>query len=235
MWIVLSEPRQPDHRQHLPRARFALRAFDTAVLEAERHVVANGAPRQQRVLLKDHRGERRSRPIGLDADVARALTEEARQHAQERGFAAPARADDAEELASVGLEGNPVERQDRSPAALEGHADLVHDDFGGACGHRSPSLSTARGLYILPEQDSRFEGGTLMVLHRNARLGLAGRRGLVRRNFSERVRVARMLARTGRGLGAPARRAGTTSDSRFRPGRSVRPGWPGHPRHRPRR
>src|SRR5262249_53647029 len=114
--------------------RLALGAPDAAILEAERDVVADRAPRQERVLLEHHRGERRPRPVGLDAHLAGALAMQAGEHPQQRRLAAPARADDAEELARGGRERDPVEPHDRTPAALEGHADLVHEDFGFARG-----------------------------------------------------------------------------------------------------
>src|SRR4029453_6838374 len=44
--------------------------------------------------------------------------------------------DDAEELAGVSLERDPVEREHRAPVALEGHGDVVDNDFGKAWSHR---------------------------------------------------------------------------------------------------
>jgi hypothetical protein len=133
--VVLREPGEPDHRQHLPRARLALGAGHAAVLETERDVVAHGAPGQQGVLLEHHRGQRRSRPLGLDAHLASGRVDEAGQDAQQRRLAAAAGPDDAEELTDLSLQRDPVERDHRAPAALESHADFVHDDFGRASRH----------------------------------------------------------------------------------------------------
>src|SRR5262249_8039609 len=128
MWIMGGESREPNHGEHLSRARLALGAADTAVLEAKGDVVADGAPGQERVLLEHHRRQRRTGTIGLDADLTGALAEQPGHHAQERGLAAAARPDDAEELAGVSLERDPVECQDRASVALEAQADLVHEN-----------------------------------------------------------------------------------------------------------
>ena len=82
------------------------------------------------MLLEYHRRERRSRTVGLDVDVAGALAMQTGQDTQQGRLAAAARADDAEELAGVGLERDPIERHDRAAAALECHADFVDEDFG---------------------------------------------------------------------------------------------------------
>jgi hypothetical protein len=137
MRIMAGESGEPDHREHLPRARLALGAADAAVLEAKGDVVADGAPGQERVLLEHHRRQRASRDDRPGCGPRR----------RSGGATRPARAgawicrcrsaDDAEKLAGVSLERDPVERQDRAPVALEGHADLVHEDLGRRCRHRS--------------------------------------------------------------------------------------------------
>src|SRR4029453_18507321 len=104
VWIMAGESGGTDHREHLPCARLALGAADTAVLGAKGDVVADGAPGQERVLLEYHRRQRGAGMIGLDPDLAGALTKQPGQHAQQRGLAAAARPDDAEKFAGVSLE-----------------------------------------------------------------------------------------------------------------------------------
>src|ERR1700722_12564521 len=95
--------------QHLDRAlgpRAALGPVDALQLETELDVSEYRAPRQQAEMLKNHAAVR-TRPAGglaVDEDAAGFGFDEAGNDAQQGGFAAARRADDAEKFVVTDLE-----------------------------------------------------------------------------------------------------------------------------------
>jgi hypothetical protein len=67
--IAVGEALEADEREEPPRRGQPLGRGHTPDLQAERHVVADRAPREERVLLEDHGGERRAR--GAPSNVTR--------------------------------------------------------------------------------------------------------------------------------------------------------------------
>ena len=123
--LALLQPVELDQRHHLGDAGVDLRARHAGALQAERDVVAHGEMRKQRVVLEHHvdrplvrRHLRDVLAVEQDAALIRRL--EAGQHAQQRGLAAAARAQQREELAGADVERQAIHRA--KAAESLGHA-----------------------------------------------------------------------------------------------------------------
>src|SRR5205814_10263229 len=101
------------HQIDEPRGRgLAVRARHAPHLRAEDDVLDSGAPREERVLLKDHaRQLLRLRVLG-EADVAARRHLEAGQDLEQRRLAAAGRTEQDQELAGGDVERDRVERDD---------------------------------------------------------------------------------------------------------------------------
>src|SRR5262245_28196655 len=104
MRIGAREGPQPDEVEHPPRVCLPLGTWDAAVLRAERHVVEDRAPRQQRMLLEDHRGGGTPRTVGADLHRPRLVARQPGHDTEQGGLAAPAGPDQRSEERRVGKE-----------------------------------------------------------------------------------------------------------------------------------
>ena len=110
--IVRGKAVELDQLHEALGARLAFRRRKFRDLQAERDVLRHREPRKQ-VELLEHHGARRRRLLHAPARhehgaLGRGL--EAMQDAQQRGLAAPARADDRDELAGADFEANVAQR-----------------------------------------------------------------------------------------------------------------------------
>src|SRR5207245_11694976 len=133
------EAREGDGLANAPRA---LGPGDAAILEAERDVARDGAPREDRVLLEDVADMARRRPRhrrAVDQDGAGVRRHEPADHVEDGGLAAAGRPDDGDELALEHLEGGAIHRGHLAPAGAEGLREVADDDA------RAPG---AQDLYV---------------------------------------------------------------------------------------
>src|SRR5205085_10973070 len=111
----------------------ALAAGDAFGLQAELHVGLCRAPRQQRVLLEHdapvQAGAGHRCPV--DEDLPRRGRAEAGQQVQQRRLAAAAGPDQDQELSTVDLERNVVQRGHPATAGREGLSDTLKADLRG--------------------------------------------------------------------------------------------------------
>ena len=111
---------QTDEVEHPPGGRMDFAGGDAAQDLRDLNVPANREPRQQGRLLK-HKGELGGGLLGreaVDAQAAPGHRAQAGDEAEQGGFAAPARADQADEVAGLGGEVDPVEHQRAVAEAL---------------------------------------------------------------------------------------------------------------------
>ena len=122
MRIGLLEALEADHFDEFIDAVLFL-LVDAAGTQAERDIVIDGQPREQRVLLKHEAAVRAGGGDGraVERQLALVHLDEAGDQTQERRFAAAGRADERHERASGNIERNIVERGD----ALAGRIDKV--------------------------------------------------------------------------------------------------------------
>ena len=132
--IALEQMREVQHAGGLVDLRGDLGRGFLAQLQAEAHVVANVEMRIQRVALEHHRDVALARLEVVDAaiaddDVARRDRLESGDHPQQRGLAAPRRADQHRELAVGDVEVDAAHDRDIAEALLDvAHAHGGHDE-----------------------------------------------------------------------------------------------------------
>jgi hypothetical protein len=118
------QPLELDDPEDLLDPPLVLSPRDVLHLEPERDVVVDRHVREEGVLLEDHvhgpavRGHRRD-VVSLQHDPALVRPLEARDHAQGRRLAAPARPEQREELALGDLERDVVDRRVRAEALAD--------------------------------------------------------------------------------------------------------------------
>ena len=153
------EAREPDALAHAPRLFGALHA---AVLEAQRDVPGDGAPREDGVLLEDVTDLRRDAGDGpaVELDRTGRGRDEAAEHVEDGGLAAARRPDDRDEFRVVDLEGDVAHGGDLPPSVAEGLREVADDEarapraqdlyFAWAfrTNERSTALANATGLSI---------------------------------------------------------------------------------------
>jgi hypothetical protein len=97
------------------------------LVDGERHVLANGQPRQQRVVLEDDGAvwSRSVHLLALEEDAALARLEKPGDDVEERRFPTARVADDRDVFAFVDPEADVAQHLRRGAAALERDADVV--------------------------------------------------------------------------------------------------------------
>ena len=109
--VGVLEAGQPDLVDVRARGLLALLARHAAQLQAEGRVAQHGRPRHQGEVLEHERPVRPGRGDGgaVDLDLSRRRVDQSRDDLQRRGLAAPARPDDAGELALGHVEADAVQ------------------------------------------------------------------------------------------------------------------------------
>src|SRR5262249_36021209 len=120
---------------HEERTDSLLVGFAVLDLERELEVLAQVAPRQQVRLLEDHPDLTRARPSDLTAVEENAAVRErvqTRHRPEERGLAAAARPQDADELAVVHVDRDVIERVNRTGPPFVDLRRVLDEDLGVA-------------------------------------------------------------------------------------------------------
>src|ERR671915_2326942 len=133
--VGVLEARQPHLVYIRPRGLLALLAGQPAQLQAEGDVAQHRRPRHERQILEHERPVRPGPRDGdaVDLDPARRRVDQSGDDLQRRGLSAPARADDAGELALGHVEGEAAEGADTGELLGE-----VDDADGGLPSVRTP-------------------------------------------------------------------------------------------------
>jgi hypothetical protein len=113
--LALLEPLELDQRHHLGNAGVDLGARHARALQAKGDVVSHGKVRKQRVALEHHVDRALMRQdlcdvLAIEQDAALIRRLEAREHAQQGGLAAAARAEQCEKLAGDDIQRHAVDR-----------------------------------------------------------------------------------------------------------------------------
>ena len=170
---------ESDAGQRFGGARHALGPCHAARLEAERHVLPNGEMREQRVMLEHHaelaalRGQARD-VASVENDRAPVGRLVARYHAERRGFAGAAGADERDQLSRGNLERHgvhggpcfaesarqPIEHEMRRCAA---HRELFRMCESQYCIHSSrccSSIARSSGMGLICARALRIHAGS---------------------------------------------------------------------------
>src|SRR4029453_13269882 len=153
MRVSAGKRAQPHQVEHAAGLRLALEPGHATVLRTEHHVVEDRAPRQEGVLLEDHRRGRTPWPVDADLDVAGLAGCQAGHDAEQRGVATAAGAHEADELAGLDLQADPLERDQAAVTARVGDREVTDRDLRSPRRHRRRHRITASRVRSMTRRD----------------------------------------------------------------------------------